>query len=56
MTSSARRRRPHVLTAIAIVVFVAALTLWIVARPDDADQDDQPISPVATKPVGVAGD
>ena len=55
MTSSTRRR-PHVLTAIAIIVFVAALTLWIVARPDDTDQEDQPIAPVATKPLAVAGD
>ncbi len=51
MTSSRRRRRPQVVTAIVIVVFVAALTLWIVARPDDADQEDQPIAPVATQPV-----
>ncbi|HEY5874958.1 MAG TPA: hypothetical protein VIT64_06635 [Ilumatobacteraceae bacterium] len=36
---------------IALLLFVAALTLWIVIRPDAADQDNQPIpplSPVAT--------
>ncbi len=30
---------------IALLLFVAALTLWIVVRPDDAGQDNQPISP-----------
>jgi hypothetical protein len=32
-------------TVIALLLFVAALTLWIVVRPDDADQDNQPIAP-----------
>ena len=43
--STDRRRRPSVWTVIALLVFAAALTLWIVVRPDDADQDNQPISP-----------
>jgi hypothetical protein len=41
-----RRRRPSVWTVIALLLFIAALTLWIVVRPNDADQDNQPISPL----------
>ncbi|MGD9702140.1 MAG: hypothetical protein AB7Q42_06450 [Acidimicrobiia bacterium] len=40
-------RRQRLSTWIAIVVFLAALTLWIIGRPDD-DQIEQPIAPVAT--------
>jgi hypothetical protein len=43
--STDRRRRPSVWTVIALLLFVAALTLWIAVRPDDADQDNQPIAP-----------
>ena len=43
--STKRRRRPSVWTVIALLLFVGALTLWIVVRPDDTDQDNQPISP-----------
>jgi hypothetical protein len=32
-------------TVIALVLFVAALTMWIVIRPGDADLDNQPSSP-----------
>lgn len=52
--STDRHHWPTVWTVIALVVFVAALTLWIVVQPDDADQDNQPISPrlpIATSPV-----
>jgi hypothetical protein len=42
-----RRRRPSVWTVIALLLFVAALTTWIAIRPDDADQDNRPISPLS---------
>ena len=45
--STKHRRRPSVWTVIALLLFVGALTLWIVVRPDDADQDNQPISPLS---------
>ena len=40
-----RRRRPSVWTVIAFLLFIAALTLWIFGRPDESDQENQPISP-----------
>jgi len=51
MPRSHDRRRPSVWTVIALLLFVAALTLWVVVRPNATDQDNQPIpplSPVAT--------
>lgn len=42
---------------LALLLFVAALTLWIIVRPKAADQDNQPIpplSPVATSSVPVS--
>jgi hypothetical protein len=51
------RRRPSVWTVLALLLFVAALTLWIVVRPNAVDQDNQPIlppSPIATSSVPVS--
>jgi hypothetical protein len=45
--STDHRRRPSVWTVIALLLFIAALTLWVVVRPNAADQDNQPIPPLS---------